>query len=67
MRRFTLTIELENDAFEGNATSEAWELASRLEAMGDTLTIGKDVKHVIGPILDDDGNTVGRAEVREEP
>lgn len=61
MRKLTVTIELQNDAFQGGPEEEAAEAARILRTLAARLLIGEKE----GRAIDCNGNTCGRFAIVE--
>ena len=62
MKKFTIDIACENDAFGNSHTEEAQEIARILEEMAHLLRCGQVERAMIGKTLKDiNGNRVGEA------
>lgn len=62
MRKLTVTIELENDAFTGGGEVEAAEVARILRTLAARIGAGEQE----GRAIDCNGNTCGRFSIVEE-
>jgi hypothetical protein len=60
--RFTLELDMDNAAFDDD---ESYELAAILERITEKVRTDWGSRLITGPVLDTNGNTVGRLEITE--